>query len=181
MFCSIYKWKISKAMDLGKPTSGMVQKHMSKCSSCREYAQLCTSLKPKFSQDKQAILRDFDPDLNKKIMAAIPEKPERGPEPRQKARMPWHSVRRPAFIPSLAAALVVLVISISLLFLLPRSEQAPELGQISSLVSAASPQVVLSKVESPLEKEYIELKRTLESTSKFLISSIDFRIGSQAK
>lgn len=168
-------------MDSGKPTSGMVQKHMSKCVSCREYAELCTSLKPKFSQDKQAILQDFDPGLNKKIMAAIPGKTELGPERRQKARSLWHSVRRPALIPSLAASLTVLAISVSLLFLLPRSKHTPSLGQISSLVSAASPQGVLSKVESPLEKEYTELKRTLESTSKFLISSIDFRIGSQAQ
>ena len=181
MFCSIYKWKISQAMDSGKPTAGMVQKHMAKCASCQEYAQLCASLKPRFAQDKQDILRDFDPGLNKKIMAAIPEKSELGPEPRHKVRTPWHSIQRPALIPSLTAALAVLAISISLLFLLPRSEQTPELGQISSLVSAASPQTVLSKVESPLEKEYTELKRTLESTSKFLISSIDFRIGSQAK
>lgn len=181
MFCSIYKWKISQGMDSGKPISGRVQKHMSKCVSCREYAELCTSLKPKFSQDKQAILQDFDAGLTKKIMAAIPGKPELETELKQKARMPWRSVRRPALIPSLAAALVVLVISISLLILLPRSKQTPSLGQISSLVSAASPQDVLSKVESPLEKEYTELKRTLESTSKLLISSIDFRIGPQAK
>jgi len=40
---------------------------------------------------------------------------------------------------------------------------------------------VLSKMESPLEKEYAELKRAFESTSKYLISSLDLRIGQQAK
>jgi hypothetical protein len=181
MFCSIHKWKISQAMDSGKPISGNVQKHLSKCDSCREYAELCTSLKPKFARDKQIILDKFDDSLNEKIMASVPENPELTPEQKQRARTSWRQGRRPALIPSLAAALTVLVISISILFLLPRSKHTPSLGQISSLVSAASPQGVLSKVESPLEKEYTELKRTLESTSKFLISSIDFRIGSQAQ
>ena len=173
MFCSIYKWKISQAMDSGKPTSGTVQRHMNKCDSCREYAELCTSLKPKFTQDKQAILEDFDESLNKKIMMAIPARAELGTEPRR---------RNLALIPSLAAAITVLVISVSIIFLsLPRSKQTPPLGPISTLISAASPENVLLKVESPLENEYVELKRAFESTSKFLISSFDFRIGQQAK
>ncbi len=173
MFCPIYKWKISQAMDSGKPTSRKVQRHMRRCDSCREYAELCTSLKPKFTQDKKAILEDFDESLNKKIMMAIPGRTELGTEPRRKTL---------ALIPSLAAAITVLVISVSIIFLtLPRSKQMPPLGPISTLVSAASPENVLLKVESPLEKEYTELKRTFESTSKFLISSFDFRIGQQAK
>jgi hypothetical protein len=173
MFCPIYKWKISQAMDSGKTTSGKVQRHLRRCDSCREYAELCTSFRSKFTQDKQAILEDFDESLNKKIMLAIPERAELGPEPRRKTL---------ALIPSLAAAITVLVISVSIIFLtLPRSKQMPPLGPISTLFSAASPENMLLKVESPLEKEYAELKRTLESTSKFLISSFDFRIGQQAK
>jgi hypothetical protein len=182
MFCSIYKWKISQAMDSGKPTSSKVQRHMTKCDSCREYAELCTSLKPKFTQDKQAILEEFDESLNKKIMSGIPEHIDPGSEPSRRIHARKFSFRRPALIPSLAAALTVLVISISIIFLtLPRAKQRPTLGQISTLFSAASPEDVLSKVESPLEKEYAELKRTFESTSKYLISSFDFRLGQQAK
>ena len=181
MFCSIYKWKISQAMDSGKSTSGKVQRHMSKCESCQEYAELCTSLKPKFIQDKQVILQDFDEGLNKKIMAAIPEKPELVYESGQRTQKRRRSFRRPALIPSLAAALTVLVISISIFFVLPRTKQTPSLGQISTLVSAASPENVLLKVESPLEKEYTELKRAFESTGKYLISSFEFRLGQQAK
>jgi hypothetical protein len=146
---------------------------MRRCDSCREYAELCTSLKPKFTQDKQAILEDFDESLNKKIMMAIPERAEMGTETRRKTL---------ALIPSLAAAITVLVISVSIIFLtLPRAKQTPPLGPISALVSAASPENILLKVESPLEKEYAELKRAFESTSKFLISSFDFHIGQQAK
>ena len=182
MFCSIYKWKISQAMDSRKPTSDRVQRHMSKCDSCREYAELCTSLKPKFTQDKHLILQDFEKGLNKKIMAAIPEKTEPELEPGRRDRAPRWPFRKPALIPSLAAAISVTAITIGvLIFVIPRAEQTPSLGQISTLVSAASPENVLMNVESPLEKEYAELKQAFESTGKFLISSFEFRIGQQAK
>lgn len=181
MFCSVHKWKISRAMDSGKPISGNVQKHLSKCDSCREFAELCISLKSKFTKDKRAILQGFDEGLNKKIMASIPERPEMTPELGRRARASKKPLRSPVLIPSLAAALTVLVISISLIFVLPHSKQAQSLGQISTLISAASPENMLSKVESPLEKEYTELKRAFESTSKYLISSLDFRIGPQAR
>jgi hypothetical protein len=182
MFCSIYKWKISQAMDSGKPVSSNVKRHMVKCDSCREYAEFCSSLKPKFIQDKQYTLEDFDQGMNEKIMAAIPEKAEMVSETGKKPRLHLWPSRRPALIPSLAAAVFVLVIVIGLLFfILPRPKQTPPIGQISTLISAASPGDVLSKVESPLEKEYTELKRAFESTSKYLISSLDLRIGQQAK
>lgn len=182
MFCPMYKWKISRAMDSQKPVSDMVQRHMRRCDSCREYAEFCASLKPKFTQDKGAILQDFDTSLNKKIMRAIPEQIELRAESAPRDRSQKHSFRRPVLIPSLAAVFTVLAISISIIFFsLPWSKQRPPLGQLSALISAASPEDVLSKVESPLEKEYTELKRTLESTSKFLISSFDFRIGQQAR
>jgi len=182
MFCSIYKWKISQAMDSGKTISGKVHRHMQRCGSCRKYAEFCTSLKPRLIQDKRPILEGFDETLNKKIMSSIPEILGRESEVARKASRQKFPFHRPAVIPSLAAAVVVLAVSISIIFFaLPRSKQKPALDQISTLLSAASPEDVLSRVESPLEKEYTELKRTLESTSKYLISSFDVRIGPQAK
>jgi hypothetical protein len=182
MFCSVYKWRVSQALDSGKSISGFLQKHLQRCDSCREYAEFCTSLKPEFAEYKKAILEDFNEGVNKKIMAAIPDKSEWRSGQDRKVSAHKFTLRRTAFIPSLAAALAVLAVSISIVFFaLPRAKQTPPIGQISALISAASPEDVLSKVESPLEKEYTELKRTFESTSKYLISSLDFRIGQQAK
>lgn len=182
MFCSIYKWKISQAMDSGKTISHTVHKHMQRCDSCREYAEFCTSLKPRFTQDKKSIFGDLDRALNEKILSSIPDVLRPAPEPGRRTSGQKFSLRRPALIPSFAAALTVLAAVIGILFLvLPRTEQTPALGQISAYVSAASPEEVLSRVESPLEKEYAELKRTFESTGRYLIQSFEFRLGQQAK
>jgi hypothetical protein len=71
MFCTIYKWLTSQAADSGKPLSGFVKNHTHRCDSCREFAQICESLKPKFAQDKHAILEKTDGELNKKIISAL--------------------------------------------------------------------------------------------------------------
>lgn len=181
MFCPIYKWKISQAMDSGKSISGLLQRHLQSCDSCRAYAEFCTSLQPHLTEDKHALFGHFDESMNEKIMAAIPESPRQESKLGYKASSLW-PFRRPALIPSLAAAASVLVIVTGIFLIVrPVPEKTPPIGQISTLISAASPEDVLSRMESPLEKEYTELKRAFESTSKYLISSLDFRIGQQAK
>jgi len=171
MFCPVYKWKISQAVDSGETLPGKVRRHIARCDSCRKYAEFCASLKPRFTRDEQALLADFDESMTERIMRGASEREE----PRTRAQ---HRTR--ILIPALAAAVTVLVVCAGVLFLsLPRSKPAPVLGRVSPLVIAASPENVLSKVESPLEREYAELKRTLESTSKVLISSLDFRIDRQ--
>jgi hypothetical protein len=48
-------------------------------------------------------------------------------------------------------------------------------------VSAASPEALLAKAGSPLKREYLELKKTLDSTTEYLRSVLDFQIGEQAE
>jgi hypothetical protein len=182
MFCSINKWMISRALDTGKPLPGRVKNHLQRCDTCREFASFCTSLKPKLMQDKNAMLERFDEALTKKILSNIPEDLKAASAPEHRTSIRKMVARRPALIPSLSAALVVLGILISLLFLThPRSQDMDPLGQLTAFIRTASPEDVLSKMESPLETEYRELKQTLDSTTRSLLSSLEFRLGQQAK
>lgn len=178
MFCTVYKWLISQAADSGKPLSGFVKNHTQRCDSCREFAQLCESLKPKFAQDKHAILKNYDEALSKKIISALPK--ERASESGRLRISRKFLTRRKVLIPSLAAAFMVVAISASIIFIaVHRSRNMGPFGHPSELVSAASPEVLLAKAESPLETEYQELKKTLDTTTKFLRSYLEFHIGSQ--
>jgi len=182
MFCSINKWMISRAMDTGKPIPGRVKNHLQRCNACREFAAFCTSLKPRFMQDKDIILERADIALTEKIMSKIHEDLKAIPVPEHKTSFRKMAERRPVLIPSLSAALLVLGILVSILFLThPRSQDADPFGQLSAFVKAASPEDVLSRMESPLETEYRELKQTLDSTTRFLLSSLEFHLGQQAK
>jgi hypothetical protein len=180
MFCTIYKWLISQATNSGKPLSGRLLRHTHRCSTCHEFARFCGSLKTKLAQDKQDILDDHDKVLDQKVISEVHKEltsiPGRQAEPRKK------TAQRPALVPILAAAFLILAVSMSIIFLtVPRSEKEISLGRISELVSAASPEDILGKLESPLEREYLELKQTLDSTTKFLLSSFNYHIGQQAE
>jgi hypothetical protein len=180
MFCAIYKWLISQAVNSGKPLSGRLLRHTQRCSSCHEFAQFCESLKAKLAQDKQAILDNHDKALDQKLISAVHK--ELTSIPGRQAELQKKKTLRPALVPILAAAFLILAVSISIIFLsVPRSEKEISLGRISELVSRASPEDVLGRFESPLEKEYRELKQTLDSTTKFLLSSLNYHIGQQAE
>lgn len=180
MFCTFYKWLISQAADSGKPISGFVKNHAHRCDSCRKFAQLCESLKPEFAQDKHSILENSGEALNKKIISALSK--ERASLSGRQGTARKYLARKPALVPYLAAAFVVLAISLSIIFIvIPRARDTSSFGRPSELVSAASPEVLLVKAESPLEKEYLELKKTLNTTTEYLRSVLDFHIGEQTE
>lgn len=180
MFCTVYKWLISQAADSGKPVSGFVKNHTHRCDSCREFVQLCESLKPKFAQDKHALFENADRALDKKIISSLAEE-RTSLSDHQGTGRKYHP-RRPALVPSLAAASLVIAISLSIIFIvIPQSRKRPSFIRPSELVSAASPPVLLVKVESPLEKEYQGLKKTFNSTTEYLSSVLDFHIGEQTE
>jgi hypothetical protein len=180
MFCTVYKWLISQATDSGKPISGFVKNHTHRCDSCREFAQLCESLKPKFAQDKHAILENTGEALNKKIISALSK--ERTSLSGRQGIARKYPARKPAIVASLAAASLVIAISFSIIFIvIPRSKKITSFVRPSELVKAASPELLLVKAESPLKKEYLELKKTFDSTAEYLRSVLDFHIGEQVE
>ncbi|MGD8534874.1 MAG: hypothetical protein PVF66_03420 [Candidatus Aminicenantes bacterium] len=180
MFCTLYKWLISQAADSGKPISTFVKNHTHRCDSCREFAQLCESLKPKFAQDKQSILENTDEVLNKKIIAALSK--ERVSLSVRKGTARKFLARKPALVASLAGVFMILAISLSIIFLvIPHARDTSSFGRPSELVSVASPEVLLVKAESPLEKEYLELKKTFSTTTEYLRSVLDFHIGEETE
>lgn len=169
MFCSLYKWFISQASDSGKPISGLVKRHVRHCTSCREYARFCYSLKGRFAQNKAELLMGFDREIDKKILSALDKKPVSPPVP----------ARKPIFIPAAAAALVIAVIAISIILLrAPQSDRMAPLNQLASFeVPPSSFESMLTNLEAPMDEELSTLKQTLKSTGEYLISCLDFKIG----
>lgn len=172
MFCSIYKWYISRALDSGKPLSGAAGRHIRRCASCREFAQFSESLENKCVKDVPGFLDGYNEELNEKIISVLATQPEPKSPPR----------RKPALIPVLASASALLVISIGIVWLvLPSSDEITPLNQLSQLgISKTSFENVLVKIDSPFEEELIELKQTLKSTTDFLLSRVDIKIGEES-
>ena len=169
MFCSIYKWYISLALDSGKPLGGLAGRHIRRCASCREFARFSESLENRCVKDVPGFLDSYNEELDKKIISSLAAQPSPKSPPR----------RKPALVPVLAAASALLIISIGIVWLvLPSSNKITPLNQLSQLgISRTSFENALVKIDSPFEEELVELKQTLKSTADFLLSRVDIKIG----
>lgn len=171
MFCSIHKWFISQALDSGKPITGPVERHLRRCASCQEFVQFCESLKQRSIQDRPDFLKMYNESLKEKIISSLDKVPTRSVKS-----------RKPLLVPILTAACLLLVISISIIWLrAPDSRQLPLLNQLFEYDFAKiSVEDTLVKIQSPMKEEILELRETMKSTAEFLLACLDPNIGGKA-
>ena len=178
MFCFIYKWMISWGLDSGKRMPGAVNRHIDRCSTCREFARLSGFLSTRLTEDAPGFLQknhDTDDWLNIKISSALDTKAP----PQLKRRPSFNFMPKPA----LAAALVLLAVAIAVIFrVIPLTAPAPggpSINELSKPVTVKNPLQIIEKVESPIESEMRSLGQSINSAAKFLVSRLDIKIGQQ--
>lgn len=178
MFCFIYKWIISWTLDSGKVPPGIVNRHIDRCGSCREFARLSGLLAARLTQDAPGFLQrshDTYDSLHIKINSTLDTN-----SPTQLTRG-----RRFNFMPkpALAAALVVLAVAIAVIFqVIPFTAPGPgerSINGFSESVIVKNPLQVIQQVESPIESEMRSLVQSINSAAKFLVSCLDVKIGQQ--
>lgn len=178
MFCFIYKWMISRAMDSGQEPYRAVKRHITHCGNCREFARVSDSLASSLARDATGFLQKnldkFD-SLNMRIMTAIDLKSPPRIKPRFNFRL----------LPTLATSVLILVITITIgLQFIPSTDPKP--GEVSSTtLNQPGTEIVnnslkiIEKVESPIESELNSLKDSINSAADFLVSCMDIKIGTQ--
>ena len=178
MLCFIYQWIISWALDSGKELPGAANRHIDRCSKCREFARLTGFLAARLTQDAPGFLQKNHETaewLNIKISTALDTK------------TPAQSIRRQHFHfmpkPALVAALVLVAVVITAIFLVaPFTAPAPGRLSIDDLpkpITVKNPLQIIEKVESPMEAEMRSLGKSIDSAAKFLVSCLDVKIGQQ--
>jgi hypothetical protein len=178
MFCFIYKWIISWALDSGKGLPGVVNRHIGRCSSCREFARVSGLLAARLTKDAPGFLQrspDTYDTLNIKITSALDVKSP----PQLTLRRRFNFMPKPA----LAAALVVLAVAIAIFFqVIPFTAPGTvenSINDLSESVIVKNPLQVIKQVESPIESEIRSLGQSINSAAKFLVSRLDVKIGQQ--
>ena len=169
MFCLMYKWFISRAVDSGKPVFPLVRRHLRGCSACREFAQVSESIIQRSAQDTADILEGHDSALDEKIISGLSKAPA--------TKTP--SARKSVLIPSVAAASAVILITIGVILLSsPQSSPLDSLRAVYAFdIDQASLEEKMVAIESPLTEEFQGLRQTMNSTAKFLISCLEQGIG----
>ena len=169
MFCSVYKWLISQALDSGKNVSKPVSRHLRHCSSCREFAAFCGELKEKATQEKIDFLDKADEALNKKIISSL-----------AKDTATSEAISRKPFLrPVLAAASMALIIFSGIfIFNTINKDRSTPSGSLFSLSAVDVPvENVLGKIDSPIQDEILSLKETMRIASEFLYACVDPKLG----
>lgn len=175
MFCFIYKWMISRALDSysGGPGEklrlpGVVTRHMRRCSSCGEFARLSGSFVHRLVQDGPGFLGGSNEPLDEKIISALAAEPRPVRRPRRKW-LPRLSVP----VPALAAALAVIVVAMGIILRVVPTAPGISENPINDLgKSLPKLEEILGSVESPIEKEMRSVGESIESAGEFLLACL---------
>jgi hypothetical protein len=185
VLCKIYRWKVSGAIDSGKPMSDAVKRHLLRCASCREFAAAAEDVGRRLSRDAGVLMAASDQAFAESIKASLGSAQLQGdprvspgraavePKPRSRRKTGF----RPSPILATAAALVVVGAGV-LWVSKSRPKTAPDLTppfQIEQpgkyLVAAAE------RVNSPYAKEMRLWKETLGGAAEKLKQSFDLGLG----
>lgn len=169
MFCHIYKWLLSKAWDKNQTITGVLDRHLRRCASCREYARFLESLHHRFTQDTTDLLKTSPSALNERIISAL----DMDIKPKAAKTV------KPFMLPALAASLAALIIVAGLIFKIAPFQRGEPVGLAFPRfdIPTTSVENFLQEIESPYEEEFLDLKETMKSTAEFLISRLDVNLG----
>ena len=177
MFCLIYRWMISWALDSGKSLPRWVNHHMRHCEDCREFSRVSRDLTARLVREAPGFTRESHDSLKEKIIANLNEKSPAGLSP----RYPQHSLNF-RLLPAFAAVILVGVIVIGIAFrvipLAPtKTTGSAFTGLPESRVIKMPLQGLANGVESPIETEMHSLGQSLSAATEFLVSCLDINIG----
>ena len=176
MFCFIYKWKISWALDSGKSLPGWVNRHIRHCKGCCEFARASGALTARLVREAPVFPRESHGSLKEEIISALTEKPE----PRLSYGRRFNFRPLPAFAAVLVVAAVLVGIVSRFIPLAPTHTGGPAFNGLPESVAIKMPlQDLAGGVESPMETEMLSLEQSISSATGFLVSCLEIRIGQQ--
>jgi hypothetical protein len=173
MRCGIAKWLVSAARDRRRDLPRPVKRHVERCASCREFARFTRAVSEAAGRDARAFLEKVPAPETGGFLDRSPARKKPAPAFPREARRPWV----PA---SVAAAGLVLA---ALLILRPAGEKPTpdEVAEFKKLAFAGGAVMNLAaEAQSPLDREYESLKKSVDSACQTVLASLDFKIEPEA-
>jgi len=170
MFCFIFRWMITQALDSQAPVSRLIRRHLHRCPQCRNFAAATTSIHEQLARDVPRVSHQDFGRLQQQIVQALPTdfsdaaEPPRGP-------MLWQA---------LAASVVLFVVSYALLSIAGSTPGNSSISQSASTATAKDQSLLsislaeLSPfVESPLRQEYKGLRQNAEAAVQYILANLE--------
>lgn len=170
MLCRIYRWKVSGAIDSGKPMSDAVKRHLLRCASCREFAGFAEDTGRRLTRDAGVLLGSVDPSLGKRVQASLGDLGEAAPS---------HAGATLRLRPILAAVAALFIVGAGVLWLVrSRPQPTPELAPPFQIEKPGFYlEAAVEKARSPYEKEMRLWKETFDGAAKTLEACFDIGLG----
>jgi len=164
-------------MDSGKPLSGRAERHLRRCTACREFAWIGTELERRLRQDGAVLLGKDRGCLGEKVLLSLDRRVKLPSVPRRILRKPvWTAAGIAAIV------LAAVVLARHVWFVTPHTEKMPSLV---SLLKYDVPGVYLKKAaekaESPYQQEIRKLKKALGAAANVIEASFNIGLGEKSK
>ncbi len=189
MLCKIYRWKVSGAIDSGKPVPDAVKRHLLRCVSCREFAAAAEEMGQRLSRDAGVLTAAGGQALSERIKASlgsaqVPGDSRVSPgwagddlKPRSRPKTGFR------LSPVLATAAALVVVGAGVLWVsTSRPRPTPDLAPSFQIEKPGTYLIAaVQKVNSPYEKEMQLWKETLGSAARTIEASFDIGLGQAEK
>jgi hypothetical protein len=182
VLCRIIRWKVSGAIDSGKPMSEAVKRHLLRCASCREFAAFAEDAGRRLTREAEVLLGSVDGALAERVQASLGkelEAPASAPEVRLRGKpgprlSPGFRLR-----PVLAAAAALVVVGAGVLWVVrSRPQPMPKLRPPFQIEKPGAYLVAaVEKARSPYEKEMRLWKEALDGAAKRLEDCFNIGLG----
>jgi hypothetical protein len=169
MFCWLFRFKISGAVDAENRLSPATQRHVYRCADCRAFYQTSLSLGEGLRREAAVFDEDLPSQFVQRVFDAVPVGAD------QTFKLPGRRLR-----PVLAVACIGIVASLAAVFLaLSQNEPTPvdptQISGIYRLIDDGHPTAWAGFVEKPLSDEIDNLAEGTESAVRFLIACVTVR------
>ncbi len=166
MFCWFYKLMISNTMDRDCRLPKMADNHIHRCTSCRDFYDICLSFEQGLSRQSVVLNHKFSERINHRVVSATVKQTLLS----QKARINWK--------PILTAASVAMIISLLILSLVTYSNYKRKIRSSRELLIVVQNlgDNVKAKWSQPIEQslagELQNLVNDTESAVRFLVACV---------
>ena len=180
MKCGLAQWLVSSASDRNRPLPRWVRRHSDRCPSCRDFIRFAELLDDRARRDAFNLLETIE----EPRISGLPDRIPAGARPDATLRPTARRIWIRAAATSAAAALILAAIMIFRPFspaLTPISATSlwEEVAPLKKLpVQGGAIHTWAVEAESPLDREYENLKKALSSAARVIQSRLDLKIGS---
>jgi len=172
MKCRIIKRLVSSAGDRRRDLPRPVRRHLERCSSCREFARFSLTLSQTAAHDARTYLERIPAPETTGLLDRWPDRSASVPSALPSFRRFWIPVSAGAAALILGALLVFQPVPLF------REKASPaEVAEFKKIAFSGGV-LVNAAVEtpSPLDQEYENLKKAVDSAVQTLVVSLDFKV-----